>query len=184
MIIVGLGNPGKEYAQTRHNVGFMFVDRIAEYYNWTFKLEKKFQSFVAGGNLNGEKVILIKPITYMNNSGLAVRSVMDYQKVSVNDILVVYDDMDLPLSTVRIRLSGSSGGHKGMKSVIEHLGTDEIKRLRIGIGHAESDVIDYVLTPFSKTEFQQMKTVLDKAPYIIADYLEKGIDFVMNNYNG
>jgi PTH1 family peptidyl-tRNA hydrolase len=92
--------------------------------------------------------------------------------------------MDLPLSTVRIRLSGSSGGHKGMKSVIEHLGTDEIKRLRIGIGHAESDVIDYVLTPFSKTEFQQMKTVLDKAPYIIADYLEKGIDYVMNNYNG
>ena len=184
MIVVGLGNPGKEYAQTRHNVGFMFVDRIAKYYNWTFKLEKKFQSFISTGTLNGEKIILVKPITYMNNSGLAVRSIVDYHKATPDDVLVVYDDMDLPLAIIRIRLSGSSGGHKGMKSVIEHMGTEEIKRIRLGISYDHSDVIDYVLTPFSKTEFSQMESVLDKAPLIIADYLEKGIDYVMNNYNG
>ena len=125
MVIVGLGNPGSKYEQTRHNVGFMFVDEIAKSYNVSFKLEKKHQAEVATILVNGEKHYLLKPTTYMNLSGKAVKSFTDYYKISMNDILVISDDLDLPVSAFRIRKSGGAGGHRGILSIINECGTNE-----------------------------------------------------------
>ena len=141
MVIVGLGNPGKEYHETHHNVGFMFVDKIASSYNATFKLEKKHSCDVAQILINGEKHYLLKPLTYMNLSGKAVKSFCDYYKINPNEILVISDDLDLAVSAFRIRKSGGAGGHKGILSIINELGTNEFARLRIGILYALSSLI-------------------------------------------
>ena len=184
MIIVGLGNPGKEYAKTRHNIGFMFVDAIADSYKADFKLDKKLQCMKAEIIINGEKHILVKPITYMNLSGNSVRSVMDYYKKTPDDVIVIYDDMDLDLAKVRIRKNGSSGGHNGIKSIIACLNTQEFKRIRIGIGPHPQDAIDYVLGCFSKKEQAALDNVLMKSTNMIEDLIIKGMDYLMNNYNG
>lgn len=187
MLIVGLGNPGKEYANTHHNVGFMFVDKVAESYNVTFKPEKKFQCLIGEFVQNGKKHYIMKPTTYMNLSGHAVRLFIDYYNIDSSEIFVVYDDMDLPLGTKRIRKNGSAGGHNGMKSMIKEVGTQEISRLRIGIGRSkaqgEDKVIDFVLSKFSKTELAVLKDTLDYAPNIINDLINHGLDYIMNNYN-
>ena len=135
-------------------------------------------------SLNGEKHFIVKPITYMNLSGEAVRAVCDYYKKTSDDVIVIYDDMDLDLGKVRIRKNGSSGGHNGIKSIIAHLNTDVFKRIRIGIGHKPADAIDYVLGCFSKNDQNILNNVFDKAPNMIDDLIYKGIDYIMNNYNG
>lgn len=187
MLIVGLGNPGKEYAKTHHNVGFMFVDSVAESYNVTFKLEKKFQCYIGEFIQNGKKHYLMKPTTYMNLSGHAVRLFTDYYNILAEDIFVVYDDMDLPIGTRRIRKSGSAGGHNGMKSMIKEVGTPNIMRLRIGIGRSKDEshdkVIDFVLSNFSNSEMTLIKETLDLSANLINDLINHGIDFIMNNYN-
>lgn len=185
MIIVGLGNVGKEYEATHHNVGFMVVDEVAKANNLTFKLEKKHQAFIAEYICNGEKHLLVKPTTYMNNSGIAIRSIMDYYKKTPKDVFIIYDDLDLPLATLRIRKNGSAGGHNGIKSIIAHLSTQEFSRARIGIKKEfEQDTIDYVLSKFSKKELDILKPTLEQMPRMIDDLLNHGIDFIMNHYNG
>ncbi len=186
MIIVGLGNPGKEYAKTPHNVGFMAVDMIAEYYNIKFMLSLKHQAMIGEGMIEGEKCYLLKPLTYMNLSGNAVRSFMEYYKYPLDDLLVIFDDMDLPLGKIRIRETGSSGGHKGMKSIIENLGTNEIKRIRIGIGKPTNGtlVVDYVLHTLTKEEQNELNKTIEKTPLMIKSAINDGIKTMMNEYNG
>ncbi len=184
MIIVGLGNPGEKYEKTRHNIGFMFVDKVAEANRTAFKLDKKLKCMKAEFEFGGQKHFLIKPITFMNLSGDSVRSVVDYYKQTSDDVIVIYDDMDLDLGKVRIRKNGSSGGHNGIKSIIACLNTDTFKRIRIGIGPKGVDAIDYVLGRFSKADMEILNKVFDKAPNMIDDLISRGIDYVMNNYNG
>lgn len=183
MLIVGLGNPGKAYEKTRHNVGFMFVDQYAKEKELFFKLETRFSCYLASFTHNDENHYLIKPVTYMNNSGFSVKAVANYYKIPVEDIMVIYDDRDLDVAQIRLRKKGSSGGHRGVKSVIEQLGTNEFARLRIGIGRNHQDAKDYVLSPLGKDEMSLLNYTLALAPNIINDYLDHGIDYVMNNYN-
>lgn len=185
MVIIGLGNPGKEYENTHHNVGFMFVDKVIDSLNINFKLDKKHQAYVAVANINNEKHYFLKPITYMNLSGKAVKSFLDYYKISEKEILVVSDDLDLPLSTIRIRKNGSAGGHNGIKSIINELGTSEFARLRIGIGRLNNkNVIDYVLSNFSSNEKETLSKTLEIAPNIFLDLVNNNLDYIMNKYNG
>lgn len=186
MVIVGLGNPGKEYEKTPHNVGFMMVDEIAKSNNINFLLEKKHEALIGTGMINGEKCHLIKPLTYMNLSGKSVRSFVEYYKIPLEDIIVIYDDMDLPLGKLRIRKNGSSGGHKGMKSIIENLGTQEIARIRVGIDKPKEnmEVVDFVLHQLSKKEMEILNETIIKAPSMIDVTIKDGINSMMNIYNG
>lgn len=185
MVIVGLGNIGKEYENTHHNIGFMALDAIASSNNISFKLEKKFQAYIGEYIYRGEKHLLIKPTTYMNNSGIAIRLILDYYKKNENDLFVIYDDLDLPLGALRIRKDGSAGGHNGVKSIINHLGTNKWARLRVGIQKSkEMDTIDYVLSKFSKREMETIDNVLNIMPNLLDDLLNNGVDYIMNHYNG
>lgn len=181
-IIVGLGNPGKEYVNTRHNIGFMFVDEVAKTNNLSFSLDKSKRAELATGTIKGQKVVLVKPITYMNLSGEALRLVMDYYKVGVEDIIVIHDDLDLPTGKLRIRANGSSGGHNGLKSIIANIKTQEFKRIKIGIDK-KGEVIDYVLGKFSKMELDEISKVLFNASNIIDDYLSDSFINLMSKYN-
>lgn len=183
-LIVGLGNPGLRYKKTRHNIGFMFVDELIKQNKEKFSLNKPLKSEIATIMINNEKVLVIKPQTYMNLSGEAVNLVSKYYHIEVNDILVVYDDFDLPLGRIRIRPNGSAGGQKGMKNIIEILQTTEVKRLRIGINQNGSlDAVDYVLGKFSKDDSITISLVLEKANEIIATYLNNTFENFMNRYN-
>ncbi len=185
MVIVGLGNPGKEYHETHHNVGFMFVDKIASSYNVTFNLEKKHSCEVAQIVVNGKKHYLLKPLTYMNLSGKAVKSFCDYYKINNNEILVISDDLDLAVSAFRIRKSGGAGGHKGILSIINELGTNDFARLRIGIGRSEKKgVVDFVLSKFSKADKALIDDTISYAPNIFEDLVNNDINYIMNKYNG
>ncbi len=143
-MIVGLGNIGKEYDKTRHNTGFMVVDELAKKHDINnFKVQS--DALIADFRVNGEKVLLVKPTTYMNDSGRAVRSLMDYYDVDLNDMIVAYDDMDMPVGKIRLRQKGSAGGHNGIKSIIAHVGTQSFNRVRVGIDHpTKESVVDYV----------------------------------------
>lgn len=147
-LIVGLGNPGKEYAGTRHNAGYEVVELLAERLN--VKLNKlKFNSVYGETFINGEKVLLVKPVTYMNRSGIAVSEIMNFYKIPIDKLIVIYDDIDIPLGTLRIRQKGSSGTHNGMKSIIKSIGSEEFPRIRVGIGRNDNmDLADYVLQNF------------------------------------
>lgn len=185
MLIIGLGNPGKEYEKTRHNIGFMFVDYLADHFNATFKLEKKHQAMVAEIKINNEKHYLLKPMTYMNLSGIAVRSFSDYFKIPASDMLIIVDDLDLETGKIRIRKSGSSGGHNGLKSIFSHMATENINRIRIGINNSKLiDTKDYVLGRFSKSDEEQIKKTISLSTNIISDFANNGIDYIMNKYNG
>lgn len=185
MIIVGLGNIGKDYENTHHNIGFMVLDVIAKVNNITFKLEKRFQAYIGEYIYKGEKHLLVKPTTYMNNSGVAIRLILDYYRKNENDLFVFYDDLDLPLGALRIRKEGSAGGHNGVKSIISHIGTNKWARLRIGIKkEKEVNTIDYVLSKFSKREMETIDKVLNIMPNLLDDLLNNGIDYIMNHYNG
>lgn len=181
-LIVGLGNPGKLYENTRHNLGFMFVDKVVKAFAGKFKLDKAKKSEICELIINDEKVIFIKPQTFMNNSGEAVLAVANFYKIDYEDILVIYDDLDLEVAQVKIKPAGSSGGHKGMQSIIDHLHTPDIKRIRIGISK-NGNTIDHVLSNFSKDERIAIDLVLDKAPEIIEDYVKVNFDILMNKYN-
>ena len=182
-LIVGLGNIGKEYENTRHNMGFMLVDRYLEYKNITDKFKEKFNAMYVETTINNEKVIFIKPTTYMNNSGIAVRAFVDFYKLKSGDILVISDDLDLDLGKFRLRRNGSSGGHNGLKSIISHLGTDGFKRLRIGISNDKDDVINYVLSKFSKKELNEIDTMFDNLVNVLDDYFVMDFTSLMSKYN-
>ncbi len=184
-LIVGLGNPGKEYEDTRHNVGFRVVEEIARRYGLAFgKTERKAQ--VASGTIKDKKVILAKPQTFMNLSGEAVRSLMDFYKVELARILVIADDLDIPLGTVRLRQTGGAGGQNGMKSVIQHLGTPDFNRLRFGIGRPPGKMQgrDYVLSAFKGDDGILAAQVVDRAADAVETWLVEGIDLAMTRHNG
>ena len=184
-LIVGLGNPGPEYEKTRHNVGFMGVDRLAEALH--IKIDKqKFQSLLGETNVNGEKVILLKPMTYMNLSGQAVRASMDWYKPELEDFVVLFDDMDIPLGSIRLRMKGSAGGHNGIKSIIQHIGTQDFQRIKIGIGRPNrgQEVIRHVLQPFEKQEWEPVVQSIDKASDAAQFFINNGFTLTMNRFNG
>lgn len=184
--IVGLGNIGKKYENTRHNIGFMVVDAFIEKHN--IELDKqKFKGNYTVATINGEKVLFIEPMTYMNLSGEAVRPLMDYYKVDVDDLVVLYDDLDMPQGRIRIRQKGSAGGQNGMKSIIQHLGTQEFKRIRLGIGRpvGRQPVPDYVLQKFSNDEMITMHKVIDHTIEALELFISgEKFENVMNQYNG
>lgn len=182
-LIIGLGNIGKEYEKTRHNVGFMVLDEYSKS-KFEFKLDTKLKANIATINNLGQKAIFIKPTTYMNLSGEAVRNVMNFYKIDIDDILVIYDDMDMPTGKLRIRVKGSAGGHNGIKSIIANLGTQEFKRVKIGIDKAKYDVVDYVLGRFTEDEKASLNIGIDKALEVIDEFI-KGTPFdkIMNMYN-
>ena len=182
-LVVGLGNKGIEYDNTRHNMGFMLVDRYLQYKNITDKFKEKFNAIYIETTINNEKVIFIKPMTYMNNSGIAVRAFVDFYKLNSEDILVISDDLDLDLGKFRLRRNGSSGGHNGLKSIISHLGTDNFKRLRIGISNDKDDVINYVLSKFSKKELNEIDTMFDTLVDVLDDYFVMDFTSLMSKYN-
>lgn len=182
--IVGLGNPGRKFKKTRHNAGFMTVDALLKRHKW--KLNKsKFRGDYAMETLQGEKVMLLEPQTFMNLSGEAVRPLLDYYEIATEDVLVIYDDLDLPTGKIRLRQKGGHGGHNGIRSMIDHLGTKEFKRLRIGVGRPESaaPVIDYVLGSFSKAEKEQAAESIEKAADACEAWMQKPFLEVMNEYN-
>ncbi|MBF2085337.1 aminoacyl-tRNA hydrolase [Thermoleptolyngbya sp. C42_A2020_037] len=189
-LIVGLGNPGAKYDRTRHNVGFMLVDELARSWQISLADHKKFQGiFGEGLGPHRDKIRLLKPQTYMNLSGQSIRAVVDWYKLSPESVLVVYDDMDLPLGRLRLRLSGSAGGHNGMKSTISHLGTQNFPRLRIGIGKpktatpADQDTVSHVLGQFSKSETAVLNEVLRLCEEAIALSLKQSTEKAMSLYN-
>lgn len=182
-LVIGLGNKGREYENTRHNMGFMLVDRYLQYKNITDKFKEKFNAMYIETTINNEKVIFIKPMTYMNNSGIAVRTFVDFYKLNSEDILVISDDLDLDLGMFRLRRNGSSGGHNGLKSIISHLGTDNFKRLRIGISNDKDDVINYVLSKFSKKELNDIDTMFDTLVDVLDDYFVMDFTSLMSKYN-
>lgn len=179
-LIAGLGNIGDKYVFTRHNAGFMLIDSIALNSNLTFRENTRLKSLIT----NIGDTLLIKPTTFMNLSGEAVRAVIDYYKISIEDILIVYDDLSLELGKIRFRANGSDGGHNGIKSIIKHLGTNNIARLKIGIGpqpNIPSEV--FVLQNFSKEELENLKGVLTKAKDGINCYFKEGIAVAQNKFN-
>ena len=184
MIIVGLGNVGKEYENTHHNAGFLALDSIAKANQLEFRLEK-FQAYICEYIYQNEKHLLVKPTTYMNHSGIAVKLILDYYKKGMDDLFVIYDDLDLQMGTIRIRKSGSAGGHNGMKSIIQCVGSSEFARLRIGIKkEKEVDTISYVLSKFSKKEMDSIVGIMSNMPNIIDNLLNNGVEYIMNHYNG
>ncbi|HDW0902587.1 TPA: aminoacyl-tRNA hydrolase [Staphylococcus aureus] len=184
--IVGLGNIGKRFELTRHNIGFEVVDYILEKNN--FSLDKqKFKGAYTIERMNGDKVLFIEPMTMMNLSGEAVAPIMDYYNVNPEDLIVLYDDLDLEQGQVRLRQKGSAGGHNGMKSIIKMLGTDQFKRIRIGVGRPTNGmtVPDYVLQRFSNDEMVTMEKVIEHAARAIEKFVETSrFDHVMNEFNG
>ena len=183
-VIAGLGNPGREYEGTRHNVGFMTLDALADKYNIDVR-EKAFKGLIGKGVIEGNKVILVKPQTYMNLSGECIRQVMDYYKVDPSEFIVIYDDISLVPGGIRIRKKGSAGGHNGIKNIIAHLGTQEFPRVRIGVGEkpARMDLADYVLGHFTDEDWKTMGERLETAGEIIKSFCLAGIDITMNQYN-
>ena len=185
-LIVGLGNPGKQYELTRHNVGFLCLNSLEDRLNLSFKLDTKLQAMIATTLYKGEKCLFVKPQTYMNLSGEAVGKISKYYKVALEDILIIYDDMDLPFGSLRLREKGSAGGHNGIKSIISHLNTDSFKRIRVGIsGHANIDAKDYVLGHFSKDEQIDLKRLCNIVSDAVIEFMEnKAFVIIMGNYNG
>ena len=184
-IIVGLGNPEKKYFTTRHNIGFMTIDTIAEKYNIRVE-EAKHKALIGKGVIEGQKVILVKPLTYMNLSGESVREVADYYKVDPeSEIIVVYDDISLPVGQLRIRPKGSAGGHNGIKNIIAHLGTEKFMRIKVGVGEKPSkmDLADYVLGHFTDEELKLEKEAFDKVTDAVNLIMADNVEKAMNLYN-
>ena len=184
-LIAGLGNPGAQYRQTRHNVGFMMVDRLAARLGVTFsRLESK--ALVTKADYQGRRLVLVKPHTFMNLSGQPISSLARYYKVPHENLLVSYDEVDLPLGTLRLRPDGGSAGHKGMASIIERLGTQEFPRLRLGVGRppGRMDAAAYVLQDFSASEKDLLNIALDTAVDAMLVFVTEGLEAAMNKFNG
>ncbi|GCF95811.1 peptidyl-tRNA hydrolase [Enterococcus florum] len=183
-MIVGLGNPGKKYEQTKHNVGFLAVEQLAQKHGAVFK-KNTFEAEVADFFANGEKILLVKPQTFMNESGRAVGPLMTYFGVYLDELLVIHDDLDLAFGKIRLRQKGSAGGHNGLKSIISHLNSQEFDRIKIGIGRPNGKtVVNHVLSPFSKEEQPEILASVDRAAEAAEFYIETG-DFIqtMNRFN-
>lgn len=182
-LIVGLGNPGKEYENTRHNAGFRFLDTYASKNNLIFNKEK-FSGLYTDFIYKGEKVILLKPQKFMNLSGEVVKDFVNFFKININDILIITDDLDTEAGNIKLKYKGSSGGHNGLKNIENHLKTNEYKRVKIGISNKkDKDKIDYVIGKISKQELDQINKVNELAPSLIDDYLNLTFDNLMNKYN-
>jgi len=182
-LIVGLGNPGMEYSKTRHNAGFLLMDRVAEKLGFSFD-KNKCKALYGIYRKNGEKYIFAKPQTYMNLSGEAVRGLMKFYDISEEDLLVIHDDLDLPLGKIRLRRQGSSGGQKGMGNIIDLLGTQKIDRIRIGISNDKTiDTKDYVLGRFSKEEMKVFEEAIEKAADAVIYSLDHPFEEVMSRFN-
>lgn len=183
-LIIGLGNPGKQYAATKHNAGFEVIDKLA--YDNNININKaKFNALIGEGIIKNKKVVLVKPLTYMNLSGESIKAAINWYKISNKDIIVIYDDIDLDIGAIRIREKGSAGGHNGMKNIIYLLNTDEFIRVRVGVGNKpkEWNLADYVLSRFSKDEIPQIIDGFTKAADAIETILESGVCVAMNKYN-
>lgn len=184
ILIAGLGNPGPEYAGTRHNIGFELIDRLAS--AMSVRMGPGKGPYYAGrGRRDGETLLLVKPSTYMNRSGAALQQALNWYKIQPEHCLVCYDDLDLPVGTIRLRAEGSAGGHNGMRDIIRMLGTDAFPRLRIGIGNEfpEGRQVDFVLSPFDSEERNLVAEALDKAESAVFHFCENGIEAAMNKYN-
>jgi PTH1 family peptidyl-tRNA hydrolase len=184
-LIVGLGNPGKEYQATRHNVGFMTLDLIAQRLNTQIN-KVKFKGLFGEAFYDGEKILLLKPHTFMNLSGQSVVDALNFFKIPFEHLIVVYDDMDLPVGRLRIRSEGSSGGHRGMDSIVYQLSSDKFPRIRIGIGRPEGqrDAADHVLGKINGEEAEKIKAVIETAAKAVLCTISEGADMAMNRYNG
>lgn len=183
--VIGLGNPGKKYSGTKHNVGFDAIDCLS--YRNKVKLNKiKHKSLYGEVNINGEKVILVKPQTYMNNSGIAVKEIKNYYNIPIENIIVIYDDIDIEIGTLRIRKKGSAGSHNGMKSIIYHLESKDFPRIRIGIGKPKENqnLIQHVLSGFNKKERKYVDDIILETAKAVEEAINTDIDKAMNLYNG
>lgn len=183
ILIVGLGNPGIEYSNTRHNIGFNAVSAIANKYNININREK-YKGIYGEGFIKNEKVIILRPLTFMNLSGESVRAVMDFYKLSLEDLIVIYDDISLPVGRLRIREKGSAGGHNGIKNIILNLGSDEFNRIKIGVGEPKGNLVNHVLGKFPKEQFEILDDVLDTAILATETIIESGAREAMNKFNG
>lgn len=183
-VIAGLGNPGEKYAYTRHNIGFMTISELAD--RFKVKSSYKFDGLLGDFFLGGEKIILFQPMKYMNKSGQPIYKLLDYFQIEPADLLVIHDDLDLDLGKMRFKQNGGSGGHNGIKSIINHLGTDQFKRLKIGIGRPSENVPvpDFVLTTFQGEEKDLSKKVVQEAASAAELMLKEDIMKAMNKYNG
>ena len=183
-IIVGLGNPGKQYEHTRHNVGFEVIDRLAEKHD-ILMTERKHRAFCGKGLISGQKVMLVKPQTFMNLSGESVKSAVDFYQIGTDELIVVYDDVSLSPGQLRIRRSGSAGGHNGIKNIIAQLGTQEFPRVKVGVGEKPErmDLADYVLSHFSKGEWEMMEEAFKEAADAVEVMIADGADAAMNRFN-
>lgn len=184
-IIAGLGNPGSEYELTRHNIGFRVIDELAEEYNISIS-EKKHKGLIGKGVIEGQKVVLVKPQTFMNLSGECVREVMDYYKESVEHFIVVYDDISLDVGKLRVRPKGSAGGHNGIKNIIAQLGTEKFARVKFGVGDKPKggDLVNHVLGRFTKDDEELAKSHFKTAAAAIVTIMNEGCEAAMNKYNG
>ncbi|NLX10265.1 MAG: aminoacyl-tRNA hydrolase [Chloroflexi bacterium] len=185
-LLVGLGNPGREYEDTRHNVGFRCVDAVARAYHLSFQPKKQSKAKIADGTIAGRRVLLAKPQAYMNLSGGTVQGLATFYKIPPAHILVIFDDLDLPLGTLRIRQKGGSGGHRGLTDIIQRLGTQDFPRIRFGIGRppGRMDPAAFVLQRFSPAELDLVNAAVATTVEAVETWLRDGIDIAMNRYNG
>jgi PTH1 family peptidyl-tRNA hydrolase len=184
-VIAGLGNPGQEYSQTKHNVGFMFIDALAERLHIDTMWKDKFEAKIAEGHIDGEKVILVKPQTYMNDSGRAIGPLLHWYKLETKDLIVAHDDMDIAAGTLRIRRKGSAGGHNGIKSILANVEDENFARVRIGIGRPMPGwtVVNHVLAKFSDEDVPKIKEVINYLLPAVECMTTAGIDLAMNRFN-
>ncbi len=182
-VVVGLGNPGSQYAGTRHNVGWLVMDRLAERAGWDGRGRQRDSSNVVGGRYRGLDLTLVKPLTYMNESGLAVRKVLAREHAPLSDILVIADDFALPFGKLRFREGGSHGGHNGLRSIIDELQTEKFSRLRVGIGAPDQGFIDHVLAPFQPDERQRLDRLLEAAADAVEEWARHGTSKAANRFN-
>ena len=185
-LLVGLGNPGSKYESTRHNMGFLAVDGLARRKGFRFN-KLRFRAWTAEWMVNGEKVLVMKPVTFMNLSGEAVGEAARFYKIPPDRVLVISDDVSLPQGKLRVRRNGSAGGHNGLKNIIAHLGTDQFPRIKVGVGgkpHPDSDMADWVLSKFTGPDRQAMEAAIARAADAVTCLLSQGVDQAMARYNG
>ena len=182
-VVVGLGNPGSQYARTRHNIGWLVLDRLADRAGWDGRGRQRDASSVVGGRYRGLDLTFVKPLTYMNDSGIAVRKVLARERAPLGDLLVVADDFALPFGKLRFREGGGPGGHNGLRSIIDELGTEKFSRLRIGIGEPDRNAVDHVLSTFAPAEAQRLDELLDAAADAVEAWARDGTSKAANRFN-